>query len=85
MLVSKRRAWAEIVYSANLGVGTVGIPELEHQRWELVWDFEQGVFGKLVDLVCDILALHLVQVVLFPQSPLESPEDTERAALTLSR
>lgn len=34
-------------------------------------------------LVCDILALHLVQVVLSPQSPLESPEDTERVALTL--
>lgn len=28
-------------------------------------------------LVCDILALHLVQVVLSPQSPLETPEDRE--------
>lgn len=26
---------------------------------------------------CDILALHLVQVVLSPQSPLETPEDRE--------
>lgn len=42
-----------------------------------------GVFGKPVDLVCDILALHLVQVVLSPQNPLESPEDIERVALTL--
>lgn len=44
---------------------------------------QAGAFGEPVDLVCDILALHLVQVVLSPQSPLGSPEDMERVALTL--
>lgn len=34
--------------------------------------------------LCDILALHLVQVVLSPQSPLETPEDRERGALIFS-
>lgn len=35
--------------------------------------------------MCDILALHLVQVVLSPQSPLETPEDRESSFYVLLR
>ena len=33
--------------------------------------------------LCDILALHLVQVVLSPQNPLETPEDREKVAFMI--
>lgn len=40
-------------------------------------------FGVCTCVCCDVLALHLVQVVLSPQSPLETPGDGESSSYAL--
>lgn len=42
-----------------------------------VQKFMRVCVARVWIFVCDILALHLVQVVLSPQSPLETPEGRE--------
>lgn len=41
------------------------------------------LWGVHVCVCCDVLALHLVQVVLSPQSPLETPGDGESSSYAL--
>lgn len=44
-----------------------------------VQKFMRVYMARVWIFVCDILALHLVQVVLSPQSPLETPEGRENS------